>query len=131
MDDYGKNLCFGELQRCFLPCDSSELRATLSQRPCKKKKAYLPLVIEEKISALIVKEIDFLKKSEKMRHDLQARFDFSTYACFSAIVNSEALCEGGDKSRIRDGPLGKFLIRNGYYATSRELKAILRRLDVD
>ena len=32
---------------------------------------------------------------------------------------------------MREGPLGKFLVKNGYYATERELRAIMRRLDVD
>ena len=59
---------------------------------------------------------------------LQERFDFSTYACFSIIVNSEVNC---DRSRIQSSALGKFLVRNGYYATERELKACMRRLDVD
>lgn len=65
-----------------------------------------------------------------MRIELQDRFDFSTYACFSAIVNSE---QGGsaDKSRITESALGKYLVKNGYYATERELKAVLRRLDID
>ena len=33
----GENLCFGEVQRCFMPCDSEELRVSLSQRSCKTK----------------------------------------------------------------------------------------------
>ena len=36
-----------------------------------------------------------------------------------------------DKSRIYEGALGKYLVKNGYYATERELKAILRRIDID
>lgn len=58
------------------------------------------------------------------------RFDFSTYACFSAIVNSET-SGAGDKSRITESSLGKYLVKNGYYATERELKAILRRIDTN
>ena len=54
-----------------------------------------------------------------MRQELNDRFDFSTYACFSAVVNSEA--GSVDKSRIREGALGKYLVKNGYYATEREL----------
>ena len=65
-----------------------------------------------------------------MRTELQQRFDFSTYACFSAIVNSEA-GNSVDKSRIMQGALGKYLVKNGYYATERELLAILRRVDID
>ena len=57
----------------------------------------MPLTIEEKIAALIAKEIEFLQTSEQMRKLLQERFDFSTYACFSAIVNAEA---NGDRSRV-------------------------------
>ena len=30
-----------------------------------------------------------------------------------------------------EGALGKYLVKNGYYATERELQAILRRLDFD
>lgn len=66
----GENLCFAELQRCFLPCDSNELRVTLSQRPCKVKQAYMPLTIEEKIATLIAKEVEFLQTSEQMRRML-------------------------------------------------------------
>ena len=55
-----------------------------------------------------------------MRQGLETRFDFSTYACFSAIVNSES-GESVDKSRVMEGALGKYLVKNGYYATEREL----------
>ena len=65
-----------------------------------------------------------------MRHELQDRFDFSTYACFSAIVHSDGSPDA-DHTRVKEGALAKFLVRSGYYATERELKAILRRLDVD
>ena len=64
-----------------------------------------------------------------MREMLQERFDFSTYACFSAIVNSEG--GSADKSRVNGTALGKYLVMNGYYATDREILAILRRLDTD
>ena len=37
------DLNFAELQRCFLPSESIELRAALSQRECSNKQAYLPI----------------------------------------------------------------------------------------
>ena len=52
------------------------------------------------------------------------KFDFSTYACFSAI----------DKQKLgylSKESLGKHLVNNGYFATDRELSAIMRRMDVD
>ena len=52
------------------------------------------------------------------------KFDFSTYACYSSI----------DKEKVgylsKDN-LGKHLVSNGYFATERELSAIMRRMDVD
>ena len=80
------------------------------------------------MAALIAKEIEFLQVSQQMRKELQSRFDFSTYACFSAIVNAET---SSDRSRVVESALGKYLVKNGYYATERELRAIMRRLDVD
>lgn len=59
-DGMGENLCFAEIQRCFLPSESKELRALLSQRECSNKQAFMPLEVEEKIAALIAKEIEFL-----------------------------------------------------------------------
>jgi len=59
----------------------------------------LPLQVEELIATLIGKEIEFLQVAQQMRRELEGRFDFSTYACFSAIVNSEA-GESADKSRV-------------------------------
>ncbi len=64
-----------------------------------------------------------------MRKSLEQSFDFSTYACFTAIVNSEP--NSIDRTRILESALGKYLVKNGYYATERELVAILRRLDQD
>lgn len=59
-DNIGLDLAFAEFQRCFLPCESAELRASLSQRACTAKQVYLPLPIEERIANLIGKEIEFL-----------------------------------------------------------------------
>ena len=36
-----------------------------------------------------------------------------------------------DRSKVLEGALGKYLIQNGYYATERELAAIMRRMDID
>ena len=52
------------------------------------------------------------------------KFDFSTYACFSSI----------DKQKmgyLSKDSLGKNLVNNGYFATDRELSAIMRRMDID
>ena len=43
VDGAGITLNFTEFQRCFLPCESPELRAELTQRECETKQAYLPL----------------------------------------------------------------------------------------
>ena len=129
-DDIGETLSFSEFQRCFLPADCLELRATLSQRECTSKQAYLPIEIEERIARLIAKEIEFLQVAQKMRLELESQKDFSTYACFSAIVNSDSQAMA-DRSKVLEGALGKYLIQNGYYATERELAAIMRRMDID
>ena len=60
----GTELSFAEFQRCFMPCEAPELRATLSQRPCSTKQAYLPLQVEELIATLIGKEIEFLQVAQ-------------------------------------------------------------------
>ena len=54
-----------------------------------------------------------------MRKVLEERFDFSTYACFTAIVSSDSGTV--DRSRIYELALAKFLVKNGYYATEREI----------
>ena len=38
---------------------------------------------------------------------------------------------GHDRSRVNESALGKYLVKSGYYATERELAAMLRRIDQD
>ena len=68
--DEETDLDFQEFTRIFLPQDSKELRAELSQREPTDKKAYLPLPIEQRVSELLTKEIEFLQTSHGLRLDL-------------------------------------------------------------
>ena len=68
--DEETDLDFQEFTRIFLPQDSKELRAELSQREPTDKKAYLPLPIEQRVSELLAKEIEFLQTSHGLRLDL-------------------------------------------------------------
>jgi len=55
---------------------------------------------------------------------MQVRYDYSTYAAFKSI---DRLSE----ANVNIHNLGQFLKNNGYYATERELLAIIRRIDTD
>ena len=52
------------------------------------------------------------------------RYDYSSYAAFKSV---DRYSEG----YINTSNLGQFLKSNGYYASERELLAIIRRIDTD
>ena len=67
--DEERDLNFGEFSRIFLSQESQELRATLSQRDLPDK-TYMPLRLEQSVSELLAKEIEFLPSSHKLRVEL-------------------------------------------------------------
>ena len=68
--DEETDLNFGEFSRIFLSRESDELRAALSQRELSDK-AYMPLKLEQGVSELLAKEIEFLQSSHTLRVELQ------------------------------------------------------------
>ena len=110
----------------LLPCEDNLLRRIVQERPSYRVGRYdnLPRDIENNLTSVIERELDLHRRLEILKGDLEVRYDYSTYAAFKAI---DRLSEGS----INTYNLGSFLKNNGYYATERELLAIIRRIDTD
>lgn len=110
----------------ILPCEDNLLRNVTLDRPSYRigRYDYLPRDIENSLTDIIVKEIDLYRRVDILKRELQMRYDYSTYSTFRSI------------DRFNDGfidtyNLSTFLKNIGYYATEKELLAIIRRIDTD
>ena len=68
--------------------------------------------------------MDLQRKLDILKGELEVRYDYSSYAAFKSV---DRYSEG----YINTSNLGQFLKSNGYYASERELLAIIRRIDTD
>ena len=102
------------------------LRNTTIDRPSITvgKFEHLPRDIELALATVIEKEINFQRRIESLKRDLQIGHDYSPTATFKTIDRPET-------SAITSANLGEFLKRLGHFATESELLAIIRRIDTD
>jgi len=124
-DEDGR-LSLQDFVQMLLPCEDNLLRRIVQDRPILRvgRYDYLPRDIETSLVDLMERELDLHRKQETLKGDLEVRYDYSTYAAFRCI---DKYSEG----YINTFNLGAFLKNNGYYATEKELLAIIRRIDTD
>lgn len=110
----------------LLPCEDNLLRKITQDRPSYRVARYdfLPRDIENALTSVLEKELDLQRRLSLLKGELEIRYDYSSYAAFKSV---DRYSEG----HINTYNLGQFLKNNGYYATERELLAIIRRIDTD
>lgn len=110
----------------LLPCEDNILRRLAQERPSYKvgRYDYLPRDIENSLTAVLERELDLHRRLEILKGELEVRYDYSTYAAFKSI-------DRHNEGSVNTYNLGVFLKNNGYYATEREILAIIRRIDTD
>lgn len=84
----------------------------------------LPLTIEHELTALLMKEISFMRRVEDIKADLARRYDYGTYSSFRTVDRL-------NEAFINIDNLRTILKFHNYYLTDRELLAIIRRIDTD
>lgn len=108
----------------LLPCEDNTLRRITQERPSYRVARYetLPLDIERSITAIIEREVEFIRQLDHLKCDLETRHDFTPFSAFRAIdiYNDGAI-------NIRN--LTHFLSSKGYFPTEREALNIIRRMD--
>lgn len=117
-------LSLNEFEQILLPCEDNCLRRIAQDRPALRVARYenLPLDIERGILNIFESEVQLVRKLDLLKRELETRYDFSPYAAFKAVDK----CQEG---AINRGNLSDFLRQNGFFATERELTAIIRRMD--
>jgi len=117
-------LTFGEFEQIVLPCEDNCLRRVAQDRPSLRVARYenLPLDIERGLLNIFESEVQLIRKLDLLKREAEVRYDFSPYAAFKAV---DKCCEGS----INKANLSGFLRQNGFFATERELTAIIRRMD--
>lgn len=109
-----------------MPCEDNVLRNTTIDRPSINvgKNEHLPRDIEHAIATVIEKEINFQRRIESLKRDLQIGLDYSPSATFKTIDRPES-------GVITSVNLGEFFKKLGHFTTESELLAIIRRIDTD
>jgi hypothetical protein len=110
----------------MLPCDDMYLRSAATQRLNYPVGRYdkLPYSVEKELANLLEKEVHYHTRVERLKAELTARYDWSNLSAFDKI---DSLREG----KLNHKNVASYLRLQGYYATERELVAIIRRMDID
>jgi Ca2+-binding EF-hand superfamily protein len=124
--DNDEKLNYTEFLTMLLPCDNSKLRNEIVLRPNYYVGLldYLPKTIEYEMCKLLVKEIAFHRRTEKLKQELAWKADFDSKAGFKAI-------DDWTYHYIDFSNLKRFMKSTGYVPTNKELAAIIRRLDLN
>lgn len=71
----------------FLPCEDNILRNVTLDRPSRRVGKFdkLPRDIELAMTAVIEKEVDFARKLEILKKELQTQYDYSPLASFRSV----------------------------------------------
>lgn len=85
---------------------------------------FLPRDIERGLTDILERELDFLRRLDSLKADLDVRYDHSIFAAYKAI-------DKYNEGAINTYNLSTFLKNNGFYASERELLCIIRRVDTD
>lgn len=124
--DDDEKLNYTEFLTMVLPCDSSKLRAEITQREnyYVGLNDFLNKAIEYELCKLFVKEIAFHRRTEAIKQELAATADFDNKSGFKAI-------DDWNYGYVDFSNLKRFLKSQGYIPTNSDLTAIIRRLDLN
>ena len=124
--DDDDRLNYTEFLTMVLPCNRMKLRAEIAQRPNNYVGPldFLAKTIEYELSKLLMKEMTFHKKIEKIKQHISICADFDYESGFKAI-------DDWGYGYIDFNNLRRFLRKWDYAPLNKELSAIIRRLDLD
>lgn len=128
-DENGNNkLCFSEFNQLLLPTTDETLRLMASTRTGFDNKARMTTLtpkVEEILTKVILHELDFQRRTEAIKIDLNARYDFTRKAAFDLLNTMEP------KDRIDRCEIRQFVDNHLRWLSEAELDAIIRRCDTD
>lgn len=124
--DRDGHLNYQEFIQMILPCDNLLLRSEASQKEPNGKLPLgcLPGLIERLLVDFLEKEVSFHMRLEKLRLNIQQRFDFNPINAFNVIDVTQ-------DGYLNYSNIKTYLRLNGYFASDEEVIAIVRRLDGD
>lgn len=119
-------LTFQEFIQMLLPCEDNILRNATLDRPSRRvgRYDYLPRDIEQAMTAVIEKEVDFARKLAVLKRELHVQYDYSPIAAFRSV-------DKYNSGRVDTVALGNFLRIQGHFSNEMELLAIIRRIDTN
>lgn len=110
----------------LLPCEDNILRNVALDRPSRRVGRFdcLPRDIELAMTAIMEKEVDFARRLEVLKRELQMQYDYSPLASFRSV-------DKYNSGTIDTVNLGTFLRQHGHFANELDLLAIIRRIDTN
>ncbi|CAI2360904.1 unnamed protein product [Moneuplotes crassus] len=121
-------LSYDEFLQFVLPTTNERLRVMAEERTVPHghpRERQLHPSLEDRMTRLFSKEIDFQRITERIRIDLQERYDFSLKGAFDQVDTSSP--QGFiDRNEIRN-----FVEKHLKFLSEAELDAIIRRCDTD
>jgi hypothetical protein len=112
----------------ILPTTDEQLRMMATNRTMnadKPRENTLTDTVERVLTNLLCKEIDYQRRTEALKEDLNSRFDFSVRGSFNQMDTMPP------KDKIDRCEIRKFVDENLRWLSEFELDAIIRRSDTD
>jgi Ca2+-binding EF-hand superfamily protein len=124
--DEDDKLNYTEFLSLSLPCDNAKLRSEITQRPnyFVGREDFLSKSVEFELCKLFVKEIAMHHRVEKLKQEITVCYDFTPENTFHFI-------DDFSYGYIDFSNLKRFLKKNGYIPSNKDLAAIIRRLDLN
>ena len=119
-------LSYTEFLSLVLPCDSAKLRSKIVQRAnyFVGPDDYLSKSVEYELCMLICKEISLHNRTERLKQELTLNLDFTPEDAYKSIDDI-------NYGYIDFNNLKRFLKKNKFIPTNKDLAAIIRRMDMD
>ena len=121
-------LCFTEFNQMLLPATNETLRVMASSRdysPSTIRSSVLSPSLEAAISKVFQSEIEFQRRTEGIKADLNVRYDFTVRGAFDLIDTLQP------RNRIDRDEIRNYVDSYMRWLSEAELDAIIRRCDTD
>lgn len=124
--DEDQRLNYTEFLSLVLPCDAAKLRSEITQRSnyFVGREDFLSKSVEYELCKLFLKEIGHHNRVEKIKQEITLSYDFTPDDAFGTI-------DDFNLSYVDFSNLKRFMKKNGYIPTNKDLAAIIRRLDLN
>lgn len=121
-------LCFTEFNQFALPATNESLRELATSRDYslyKSNSSILLSTLEAALARLFAAEIEYQRRVEAIKADLNSRFDFETRLAFEELDRAAPI------GRIERYEIRNFIDAHLRWLSEAELDAIIRRCDTD